>query len=71
MTEQDIKKAINQHSVKPLIAISMVILLTTLLNVFVFPDDPISSTLLILICFGSCIYIFQKVLTALLVHSES
>ncbi|RHW74582.1 hypothetical protein [Colwellia sp. RSH04] len=67
MTEKDIAKSINKHSVKPIIGLAILILILQILNGYLFESDPISPTLIIIFSIGGCMYIFQKVLVDLLV----
>lgn len=67
MTEKDISKSINKHSVKPLIGLTLLIALLKLINIYFFNSEPISPTLIIFFAIGGCMYIFQKVLVDLLV----
>jgi hypothetical protein len=67
MTEKDIAKSINKHSVKPIIGLATLILILQILNGYLFESDPISPTLIIIFSIGGCMYIFQKVLVDLLV----
>ena len=67
MTEKDIAKSINKHSVKPIVGFAILILLLQVLNGYFFKSDPISPILLIIFSIFGCTYIFQKVLVDLLV----
>lgn len=67
MTEQDIEKSISKHSVKPIIAIVVTILLLDISNRYFFDDDMLSPTVLVLLAIGSCMYTFKKVLVDLFV----
>lgn len=70
MTEKDIARTINKHSVKPIIAVILLIFVIKGLNSYVFDNDPISPTLLVLFSIGACLYIFQKVLVELLIKKD-
>ena len=70
MTEKDIARTINKHSVKPIIAVILLILVIKGLNSYVFDNDPISPTLLVLFSIGACLYIFQKVMVELLIENN-
>jgi hypothetical protein len=67
MTEKDIAKSINKHSLKPIVGLAILILLLELMNIYFFESDPISPILIIIFSIGGCMYIFQKVLVDLLV----
>ena len=67
MTEKDIAKSINKHSVKPIVGLAILILILQILNGYFFESDPISPILLIIFSIFGCTYIFQKVLVDLLV----
>ncbi|KGK01639.1 hypothetical protein [Thalassotalea sp. ND16A] len=67
MTEKDIAKSINTHSVKPIIGLAILILILKIINIYFFENDPISPILIIIFSIGGCMYIFQKVLVDLLV----
>ena len=67
MTEKDIAKSINKHSVKPIICLVVLIVLISVINDYFFASDPISPTLIILFSIAGCMYTFQKVLVDLLV----
>jgi len=67
MTEKDIAKSINKHSVKPIISLVVLIVLISVINDYFFASAPISPTLIILFSIGGCMYTFQKVLVDLLV----
>lgn len=69
MTEKDIAKSINKHSVKPILAIAFMIITLKILNVYFFDNDPISPILVILFSIYGCMNIVQKVLVDLLVTS--
>ena len=70
MTEKDIAKSINKHSVKPIVGLAILILILKVLNGYFFESDPISPTLIIIFSIGGCMYIFQKVLVDLLVTPQ-
>lgn len=65
MTENEIKSAINKHSVKPLVGIILLVLILKILNTYLFKGDEISPLLIILFAIGACLHIFQKVLVDL------
>jgi hypothetical protein len=67
MTEKDIAKSINKHSVKPIICLVVLIVLISVINDYFFASAPISPTLIILFSIAGCMYTFQKVLVDLLV----
>lgn len=67
MTEKDIAKSINKHSLKPIIAMAIFILVLEILNIYFFDSSSISPTLIIIFSICGCMYIFQKVLVDLLV----
>ena len=68
MTEKDIAKSINKHSVRPIIGLAILILVLKIINIYFFDSDPISPTLIIIFSIGGCMYIFQKVLVDILVN---
>ncbi|NQZ24645.1 MAG: hypothetical protein HRT53_21710 [Colwellia sp.] len=70
MTEKDIARSINKHSVKPIVALALFIVILKIMNDYLFEGDPISPTLIIIFSIGGCMYIFQKVLVDLLVTSQ-
>ena len=70
MTEKDIAKSINKHSVKPIVGLAIFILILKVINGYFFESDPISPTLIIIFAIGGCMYIFQKVLVDLLVTPQ-
>ena len=70
MTEKNIARSINKHSVKPIVALALFIVILKIMNDYLFEGDPISPTLIIIFSIGGCMYIFQKVLVDLLVTSQ-
>lgn len=70
MTEKDIAKSINKHSVKPIIGLVILVLIVKFLNVYLFESDHVPPSLIIIFSIGGCMYIFQKVLADLLVSSK-
>ncbi len=70
MTEKDITQSINKHSVKPLLAFVLLIVIVKILNGYFFESDPISSTLITTFAIGACLYTFKKVLVDLLVNKS-
>lgn len=67
MTKRDISKSINKHSVKPAIAVILVVVASQILNGYFFEGAPVSPILIALLSVGACLYIFQKVLVELFV----
>ena len=70
MTEKDIAKSINKHSVKPIIALAILIVIVKVMNSYFFDNAPISPTLIVLFSIAGCMYTFQKVLVDLLVTPQ-
>ncbi len=70
MTEKDIKNSINKHSLKPLIALVVLIGFIKIFNSYLFKSEPISPTLIVIFSVGGCLYVFQKVLVELLVDNK-
>jgi hypothetical protein len=70
MTEKDIAKSINKHSVKPILGLVILILIVKVMNGYFFDSAPISPTLIVIFSIGGCLYTFQKVLVDLLVEPK-
>jgi len=70
MTEKDIAKSINKHSVKPIIALVILIVIVKMMNGYFFDSAPISPTLIVIFSITGCMYTFQKVLVDLLVTPQ-
>ena len=70
MTEKDITQSINKHSIKPLLALILLILIVKVLNSYFFENDPISSTLIIISAIAVCLHTFKKVLVDLLINKS-
>lgn len=70
MTEKDIIKTINKHSIKTVIAVVLVTLIAEILDIYFFDGDLLSPIWIILLAIGACLYVFQKVLVDLLVKDE-
>ncbi|KJY90146.1 hypothetical protein EXT48_03430 [Pseudoalteromonas sp. CO348] len=71
MTEAEIKKSIDKHSVKPLIFVVIMMLLIALLNNYLLEDDPLTPNLLIFGALAACIHIFKNVLCDVLVTKSA
>lgn len=70
MTEKDIAKSINKHSVKPIVALALLIPVLKALDGYFFASDLLSPTLIIIVAMGASMYIFQKVLVDLLITGK-
>ncbi len=71
MTEEEIKKSIDKHSVKPLIFVVIMMLLIALLNNYLLEDDPLTPNLLIFGALAAGIHIFKNVLCDVLVTKSA
>ncbi|PHI37179.1 hypothetical protein CBQ28_10980 [Pseudoalteromonas sp. GCY] len=71
MTEAEIKKSIDKHSVKPLIFVVIMMLLIALLNNYLLEDDPLSPNLLIFGALAAGIHILKNVLCDVLVTKSA
>lgn len=71
MTEKDIAKTINKHSLKAIIAVLILTLIFEVLDGYVFDSYSLSPIWIIFIAVGVCLYVLQKVLTDLLVKDAS
>jgi len=71
MTKDDIKSSIQKHSVKPVIAVAVLLIFIKVLNIYVFANDPLSPVLLIIGTLWASIHIFKNVLFDLFVTKEN
>ena len=70
MTEKDITKSINKHSVKLIVGLVFLILILKVLNGYFFEGDPISPIPIIIFSIGGCMYTFKKVLVDIVVTPQ-
>ena len=70
MTKRDISKLINKHSVKPAIAVILLVVASQILNGYLFEGAPVSPILIAFFSIGAWLYTFQKVLVELFVKES-
>jgi len=71
MTEKDIAKSINKHSIKAVIAVIVITLISEVLDIYFFDGYVLSPILIILLAVAACLYVFQKVLIELLAKDDT
>ncbi|MDV6317190.1 hypothetical protein [Idiomarina sp. HP20-50] len=71
MTEKDIAKTINKHSIKAIAAVIIITLIAEVLDIYFFNGYFLSPIWIVLLAIGGCLYVFQKVLVELFVKDAS
>ena len=71
MTEKDIAKSINKHSIKAVIAVIVITLISEVLDIYFFDGYFLSPIWIILLAVVACLYVFQKVMVELLAKDDT